>query len=151
MSLQDKINIKNKKAYYNYEFIDTYVAGIQLKGSEIKSIRNSKVSFADSFCFFKDEELWIKNLHIAPYENASHNNHDPIRTRKLLLNKQELKKLSSKKDKDDNNLTIVPTKLFVNKNGYAKLEIALAKGKKEYDKRESIKKRDVEREHGRKL
>jgi len=149
--LQDKINIKNKKAYYNYEFIDTYVAGIQLKGSEIKSIRNSKVSFADSFCFFKDEELWIKNLHIAPYENASHNNHDPIRTRKLLLNKQELKKLSSKKDKDDNNLTIVPTKLFVNKNGYAKLEIALAKGKKEYDKRESIKKRDVEREHGRKL
>jgi len=149
--LQDKINIKNKKAYYNYEFIDTYVAGIQLKGTEIKSIRNSKVSFADTFCFFKDEELWIKNLHIAPYENASHNNHDPIRIRKLLLNKQELKKLASKKDKDDNNLTIVPTKLFVNKNGYAKLEIALAKGKKEYDKRESIKKRDVEREHGRKL
>jgi SsrA-binding protein len=125
------------------------VAGLVLKGTEIKSIREGKAGLSDSYCFFKNDELFVKNLHIAEYSEASFYQHEALRERKLLLNRQELNKLS-KKIKDQG-LTIVPKKLFINEKGYAKLEIALAKGKKLFDKRDDIKKRDVEREMNRKF
>ena len=140
----ENINIKNRKASFEYHFLDTYVAGIQLTGTEIKSIRAGKASLADAFCVFIENELWVKNMHIDEYTKGSYYNHDSKRLRKLLLNKNELKKLQGKfKEKG---LTIVPIKMFINDNGYAKLEIVLAKGKKLYDKRESMKKKDAERE-----
>lgn len=115
-----------------------------LTGSEIKSVREGKVSFNDSYCFFHDGELWIKSLHIAEYVNAGYAGHDPIRERKLLLNKKELRKWAQKMK--EKGLTIVPLAMYINEKGYAKLDIGLAKGKKTHDKRESIKKRDTERE-----
>lgn len=134
----------NRKAKYEYAFIDEYTAGIQLQGTEIKSIRNKDVSIAEGHCVFKGNELFILNMHIAHYEQGTYNNHEPKRERKLLLNKNELKKLQSKlKDKG---LTIIPTRLFISDNGFAKLNIALAKGKKIHDKRDNIKDRDVKRE-----
>ena len=142
-------NLKNKKAGFNYEFIDTYTAGLVLLGTEIKSIRDSKVSFNDAFCFFKDAELFIKNLHIGIYEKASHKNHEPLRIRKLLLHKNELHKLKVKNE--EKGLTIVPVRIFINEKGIAKMDIALGRGKKSFDKRESIKKKDIEREVGRKF
>jgi SsrA-binding protein len=120
-----------------------------LTGTEIKSIREGKAALSDSYCFFKNDGLYIKNMHIAEYSEGTHYNHDPLRERKLLLNKVELNKLQKKLK--DQGLTIVPVRLFIAESGYAKLEIALAKGKKEFDKRETIKKRDVEREINRKL
>lgn len=147
--LSNTINIENRRARFDYQFLDTFVAGLVLKGTEIKSIREGKAGLSDSYCFFKNDELFVKNLHIAEYTDASFYQHEALRERKLLLNRQELNKLSKKVK--DQGLTIVPKKLFINDKGYAKLEIALAKGKKLFDKRDDIKKRDVEREMNRKF
>ncbi len=134
----------NRKAKYEYAFIDEYTAGLQLKGTEIKSIRNKDVSIAEGYCVFNGDELFVLNIHIAPYEQASFTNHEPKRERKLLLTANELKKLKGKlKDKG---LTIIPTRLFISDAGYAKLNIALAKGKKIHDKRDTIKDKDVKRD-----
>lgn len=141
---QQQVYIKNRPVTFEYAIEDKLTAGIVLTGSEIKSVRQGKVSFNDSYCFFHDGELWIKSLHIAEYVNAGYAGHDPVRERKLLLNKKELRKWAQKlKEKG---LTIVPLSMYINDQGYAKLDIGLAKGKKVHDKRESIKKRDTERE-----
>jgi SsrA-binding protein len=147
MTTESNIHIKNKRASFEYSFIDKYLAGIQLTVTEIKSVREGKLNINDAFCVFLNNELFIRNMHIAHYFNGTYNNVEEKRDRKLLLNKRELDKLqNSLKDKG---LTIVPIRLFINDKGYAKIEIALAKGKKLYDKREDIKKRDSEREMGR--
>jgi SsrA-binding protein len=138
------ITIKNKKASFEYHFIDTYIAGIQLTGTEIKSIRLGDVSLQEGYCLFSNSELYIKGMHISRYEQGTHYNHEPVRDRKLLLQKKELRKLEEKSE--EKGLTIIPVKLFINDRGLAKLEIALAKGKKLFDKREDIKERDVKRE-----
>lgn len=139
-----KIEIKNKRASFEYEFLETYTAGIVLSGTEIKSIRSGKASLVDSYCYFVGGELYVKNMHISEYWWGSFNRHDPKRDRKLLLTKRELRKLQrSVKEKG---LTIVATRLFIAQNGYAKLNIALAKGKKEFDKRQSIKEKDMKRD-----
>ncbi len=141
------INIKNRKASFEYQLITSFTAGISLVGTEIKSIRNSQASISDAYCLFIDKELFVRNLHIAEYINGGYENHEPKRDRKLLLKKQELNKIHSKVKERGN--SIIPLRLFINESGKAKLEIALAKGKKIYDKRESIKendqKRDIER------
>lgn len=142
--MQKSINIKNKKAKFEYELIDTYTAGIVLTGTEIKSIRMSKASIAESFCEFNDRgELFVVNMYIEEYLYGSHYNHKPRSTRKLLLNKRELKKLE--KEVKNTGLTIIPLRLFVNDKGLAKIDIALARGKKLYDKRDTIKDRDNKR------
>lgn len=143
--MQKKINIQNKKARFEYEILDKYVAGIQLTGTEIKSIRQSQVRITESFCEFNDRgELFIVNMYIKEYLYGNHFNHKPKSERRLLLNKRELKSL--KKDVDIKGNTIVPLKLFINDNGFAKLEIALAKGKQTHDKRNVIKDRDNKRD-----
>lgn len=137
------VYLKNRPATFQYAIEDKLTAGMVLTGSEIKSIRLGKVSFGDSFCFFHDGELWIKSLHIAEYVNAGYAGHDPIRERKLLLNKKELKKWQQKiKEKG---LAIVPLAIFINENGLAKMEIGLGRGKKLHDKRETIKEREANR------
>lgn len=141
---KSKIEIKNKRAGFDYEFLDTYTAGIVLSGTEIKSIRAGKASLVDSYCYFANNELYVKNMHIADYWWGSFNNHDPRRDRKLLLNRKELRKLQ--RATKEKGLTIVATRLFIAQNGFAKLNIALAKGKKEYDKRNSIKEKDIRRD-----
>lgn len=147
MDFQNNINIRNKKASFDYEIIDRYTAGIKLTGTEIKSIRLGKASLVDTFCFFKDNELWLKSLDIAEYVYGTHYNHETKRDRKLLLNRLELNKLQRKvKEKG---FTIVASRLFINDRGLAKVEIALARGKKEYDHREDIKQRDAKREMAR--
>jgi SsrA-binding protein len=138
------ILIKNRRASFDYEFLETYTAGIQLVGTEIKSIRAGKCSLQDSYCFFVGNELFVRGINIATYHWGSWNQHEPVRDRKLLLNRKELRHLQQA-DKQKG-LTIVAVKLFIADNGYAKLLIALAKGKKEYDKRQSIKEKDVRRE-----
>jgi len=139
-----EVYIKNRPATFEYAIEDKLTAGIVLTGSEIKSVRQGKVSFNDSYCFFSDGELWLKSLHIAEYVNAGYAGHLPVHDRKLLLNKKEIKKWLNKiKEKG---FTIVPLAMFINEKGYAKLDIGLGKGKKLHDKRESIKSRDVERE-----
>lgn len=140
----NNINIKNRKARHEFEFIDTYVAGISLKGTEIKSIREGKVNLTDGYCYFNKGELFAKGIHITPYAQGSFYNHETTRERKLLLHKRELAKLESLMN--EKGLTIIPSRLFINDRGLAKLEIALAKGKKLHDKRESIKEKDVKRE-----
>ncbi len=145
--VQQAITIRNKKASFEYNFISNYKAGIMLTGTEIKSIRDGKASLNEAFCIFMEEGLWIKNMHIAEYSHGSYNNHEPKRLRKLLLNKAELLKLQAKMKEKGN--TIIPIQLFFNERGIAKIEIALARGKKMFDKREDIKKRDVEREMNR--
>jgi len=143
--MQKNINIKNKKARFEYEIIDKYTAGIVLTGTEIKSIRQSKASIAESFCEFNEQgELFVINMSIEEYAYGNYSNHRPKAERKLLLNKRELKKLE--KEVKNTGLTIVPLRLFIIEKGFAKLEIALAKGKKLYDKRESIKDRDNKRD-----
>lgn len=143
--MQNKVSIKNKRAKFEYEILDKYTAGIVLSGTEIKSIRNSKASIAESFCEFNETgELFIINMTIEEYAFGTHFNHRPKAERKLLLNKRELRKLS--KDVQTKGLTIVPLHLFINDNGLAKLDIALAKGKKLYDKREIMKDRDNKRQ-----
>ncbi|OFY87354.1 MAG: SsrA-binding protein [Bacteroidetes bacterium RIFCSPLOWO2_12_FULL_35_15] len=149
MSTENNINIKNRKASFEYSFIDKYVAGIQLTGTEIKSIREGKAAINEAFCVFDFKELLIRNMHVAPYFNGTYNNVAEKRDRKLLLNRNELKRLQN--ELKDQGLTIIPLRLFINDKGLAKLEIALAKGKKIFDKREDIKKRDTERETNRKL
>ncbi|MBT8395201.1 MAG: SsrA-binding protein SmpB [Flavobacteriaceae bacterium] len=142
--MQKKINIQNKKARFEYDIIEKYTAGIVLTGTEIKSIRNSKASISESFCEFNDRgELFVVNMYIQEYLFGTHYNHQPRAERKLLLNKRELKKLN--KEVKNSGLTIIPLKLFINDKGFAKLIIALAKGKKIYDKRETIKDRDNKR------
>ena len=133
--MSEKVNIKNRKASYEYQFIDKYIAGIALLGSEIKSIRNNEANISDAYCIIKNHEVFLINLHISEYKNASLNNHNPKRERKLLLNKQEINKIE-KKTKEKGN-TIIPIRLFINNKGKAKVEISVAKGKKIYDKRES--------------
>jgi SsrA-binding protein len=139
-----QVYIKNRPVTFEYAIEDKLTAGIMLTGSEIKSVREGKVSFNDSYCFFHDGELWIKSLHIAEYVNSGYAGHDPTRERKLLLNKKELRKWAQKMK--EKGLTIVPLAMYINDKGYAKLDIGLAKGKKVHDKRESIKQRDVDRE-----
>jgi len=138
------IVIKNKKASFEYEVIESLEAGIQLAGTEIKSIRNGKASLIDSYCQFVNNELYVKNMHISEYEMGTCNNHIAKRDRKLLLNKRELQKWQKKIK--ESGLTIIPLKLFLNEKGIAKLEIALCRGKKIYDKRESIRDKDVQRD-----
>lgn len=139
--MQNNINIKNKRARFEFELIEEYTAGIVLTGTEIKSIRNSKASITESFCEFNERgELFTVNMHIEEYAFGTRFNHRPKAQRKLLLNKKELKKLC--KEVKNSGLTIVPLRLFINDDGFAKLRIALAKGKKLYDKRETIKDRD---------
>ena len=141
---QNKINILNRKAKFQYEFLDKYTAGIKLVGTEIKAIREGKANIAESFCEFNEEgELFAINMHIEEYSHATYFNHNPKSERKLLLQKKELKKLE--KEVRNTGLTIIPTKLFINERGLAKLNIVLARGKKLYDKRETIKNRDNKR------
>ena len=136
--------MNNRQAYFNYHIEDKYVAGIVLLGTEVKSIRNGKLSFNDAFCLFDDGELWVRGLYIAEYSHGTSNNHIAVHDRKLLLNKRELKKLQLKlKDKG---YTIVPLKVFFTDKGFVKVEIGLARGKKLHDKRETIKNRDVDKE-----
>ena len=144
---QPSINIRNKRATFDYELIDTYTAGIVLTGTEIKSIRSGKASLVDTFCIFIKDELWVKNMHITEYFYGSYNNHTARRDRKLLLSKKELEKLQ--RGMKDPGFTIVPTRLFINEKGLAKLVIALAKGKKQYDKREALKEKDDRRDMAR--
>ena len=138
------INIKNRQASFQYELLDKYTAGIVLKGTEIKSIREGKVNLQDGYCYFLDGELFARGINITPYAQGTHYNHEAARERKLLLKKSELKKLEDKVE--SKGLTLVPTRLFINDRGFAKLEIALGRGKKLHDKRENIKERDIKRE-----
>ena len=140
----NNINIKNKKASFEYEFVDKFVAGIVLQGSEIKSIRFGKANLQASYCIIKNEEIFVRELHISPYKQASYLNHDPKRERKLLLTKREINKLEMKSQ--EKGLTIIPVRLYVTNKGLAKLEIALAKGKKLHDKRHDIKEKDLKKD-----
>jgi SsrA-binding protein len=140
---QDIVNIRYKKAGFNFEFLQKFVAGLQLKGTEIKSVRQRQVNFNDAYCFFKEGELFVKGMHIAEYSHGNIYNHDPQREKKLLLNKKELRKIQ--KSISEKGLTIVPIRIFINQKGLAKLEIAIARGKKQYDKRATIKDRDAKR------
>ncbi len=143
--MQKKINIQNKKARFEYDFLDTYTAGIQLTGTEIKSIRESKARITESFCEFNERgELFVVNMFIEEYSHGNFYNHNPKSERRLLLNKRELKKLE--KEVKNTGLTIIPLKLFLTDKGWAKLNIALAKGKKLHDKRETLKDRDNKRD-----
>lgn len=136
--------MNNRQAYFNYHIEDKYVAGIVLLGTEVKSIREGKLSFNDAFCLFDDGELWVRGLYIAEYSHGTANNHIAVHDRKLLLNKRELKKLQLKlKDKG---YTIIPLKVFFSDKGFVKVEIGLARGKKLHDKRETIKNRDLDKE-----
>jgi len=143
MKQENTINIKNRKAKFQYEFLDKYIAGIKLAGTEIKAIRQGKASIAESFCEFQDGELYVINMHVEEYSHATHFNHNPKSERKLLLQKRELRKLE--KEVKNGGLTIIPLRLFINDRGLAKLQITLANGKKLYDKRETIKDRDNKR------
>jgi len=144
MAKQREINIKNRKAEYEYFFVERYEAGIVLLGTEIKSIRDGNANIKEAYCFMRNGELFVRNMHISEYKHGTINNHDPIRVRKLLLNKRELKKLDRKiREKGS---TIVPTRLFINERGFAKIEVALARGKKSYDKRNTIKDRENKRD-----
>jgi SsrA-binding protein len=136
--------IRNRSAYHEFFIEDKYEAGLVLTGTEVKSLRAGKASFNDSYCYFHKGELWIKSLHIAEYAHGTSSNHDPLRERKLLLQKRELKKLDAKIK--EQGYTIVPLRIFFNEKSLAKIEIGLGKGKKLYDKRETIKQRDTERE-----
>lgn len=138
------IKIKNKRVSWEYHLIDKIVAGIVLTGTEIKSIRNGKASLADSYCYFEGHELFVRGMHIAEYSFASYNNHLAKRDRKLLLNARELRKLHTKVI--EKSMTIIPITLFINEKGFAKLEIAVARGKHHYDKRNSLKEKDSKRD-----
>lgn len=144
MHLKSEVNIKNRRATFDYEILERYVAGIQLCGTEIKSIRESKASLADSYCQFVGSELYAKQMHIAQYQFGSYANHDVLRDRKLLMTKRELRKLQ--KATKDTGKTIIPLRMFINDRGLAKLEIALCQGKHSYDKRQALREADDRRE-----
>ena len=139
-----KVNIKNKRASFDYELLDTYQAGIVLTGTEIKSIRLGKASLVDTFCFFNNGELWVKNMYIAEYFYGTYNNHQARRDRKLLLTKKELQKIQ--RLSKESGFSVIPTKIYISDKGLAKIIVAVAKGKKVYDKRESIKEREDKRQ-----
>lgn len=145
--LVKKVDIKNRRASFEYFFLEEFTAGLSLTGTEIKSIRQGKVNLTDAYCLFMDDELFVRSMHISVYTEGTHWNHDPIRDRKLLLTKRELRKL--RENLKDQGLTIIPVRLFTTDRGFAKLNIALAKGKKLYDKRDSIKEKDIKRENDR--
>ena len=138
------INIRNRQAGFEYELLDKYTAGMVLMGTEIKSIREGKVNLQDGYCYLNNGELFVKGINITPYAEGTHYNHEATRERKLLLKRSEIKKLESKAE--EKGYTLVPTRLFINEKGLAKLEIAVARGKKLHDKRDSIKERDAKRE-----
>jgi SsrA-binding protein len=142
--ITSSINIRNKKATFEFSILEKFVAGIKLLGTEIKSIRQGKANIGDSFCSFINNELYVRNMDIAEYSHGSFYNHEAKSDRKLLLNKKEIKKLLVKGE--DKGLTIIPLRIFINERGFAKMEIALAQGKKAFDKRDAIKERDVKRE-----
>lgn len=144
MRFSNDINIRNKSASFEFELLDKYVAGIVLTGTEIKSIREGKVNLQDGYCYFNNGELFTKGVNITPYAQGTHYNHEAQRERKLLLKKTELRKIETKVD--EKGLTLVPLRLFINGRGFAKMEIAIARGKKLHDKRDSIKERDAKRE-----
>ncbi len=144
MHKKTDINIKNKRAWFEYQILDKYIAGIQLFGTEIKSIREGKASLTDTYCQFYENELWVRNMHIAEYTLGTYNNHIPKRDRKLLLQKKELLKLL--RQTKESGKTIIPLRLFLDENGRAKLEIALCQGKHTYDKRQSLKEKEDRRE-----
>jgi len=139
------ISIKNRKAEFEYFLLTKFTAGLVLTGTEIKSIRAGKANIQDAYCSFINSELWAHNMHISEYANGSYNNHEAKRDRKLLLTKREIKKLLIKLN--ERGLTVIPTLLYINENGFAKLDIALARGKKKYDKRETIKEKDNRLQH----
>lgn len=139
-----KINIKNKKASFEYFFVETYIAGIVLTGTEIKSIRLGKASLVDTFCYINNGEIWVKGMNISPYFYGSYNNHEARRDRKLLLNRREIAHLQDATKQVG--FTIVPTLLYIDDNGRAKLDLALCRGKKEYDKRQTLKEKEDRRE-----
>ena len=141
---EQNINIKNKRASFEFHILERFEAGMQLTGTEIKSIRMSKANITDAYCFIQQDELFVTNLHIAPYEKGGHFNHEPLRTRKLLLKRSELDKISKKLK--NQGITLIPLRLYLSESGYAKLEIGLAQGKKLYDKREDLKKKDAKRD-----
>lgn len=143
MQPANQINIKNKRATFDYELIETFVAGVVLTGTEIKSIRQGKAGLVDTYCVVANNELWVKNMYIAEYFYGTYNNHETRRDRKLLLSRKEINKIS--RLSKDTGFTIVPTRLFINDKGLAKIVVAVAKGKKEYDKRQSIRERDDKR------
>lgn len=143
MKQQPNLNIKNKRATFDYELLDTYTAGLVLTGTEIKSIRLGKASLVDTFCIFEKSGLWVRNMNISEYFYGSYNNHAVRRDRKLLLNQKELKKIQ--RMVKETGYTIVPTRLFINDRGLAKLNIAVGRGKKQYDKRQSLKEKDDKR------
>ena len=140
---QNKISIKNKKAYFDYEITDKYVAGIQLLGTEVKSIREGKASIKEAYCYVNNNEIFVKSMSISEYSNGGFVNHEPYRERKLLLNKKEISKIS--KALKDKGITLIPLLLFLSEKGLIKLEIGLGKGKKLYDKRESLKQKDTKK------
>jgi SsrA-binding protein len=148
-NIQKKIEIKNRRASFDYSFVEKYTAGLVLLGTEIKAIRQGKAALVDSYCYFRKGELYVKNMNISEYTEGNLYNHEPQRERKLLLSKQELSKLEKKMK--DQGLTIIPVSLFTSDSGYAKLEIALAKGKKLFDKRDDIKAKDIDRDLKRKF
>lgn len=143
MKASNNINIKNKRATFDYEILETFIAGIVLSGTEIKSIRLGKAGLSDTFCYINNGEVWVKNMYVAEYSFGSYNNHQIRRDRKLLLTKKEIAKMQ--KLSQQSGYTIVPLKLFINEKGLAKLSVGIAKGKKEYDKRRSIKEREDKR------
>lgn len=142
---EKRLSVKNSKAYYDYHILDTYQAGIVLRGTEIKSVRENKLNLQDSYCQFRNGELYVVNLYIAPYEQGTYNNHEPRRDRKLLLKRKELRKLENDFAHTQGQ-TMVPTRLYINDRGLCKLEVGLARGKKAFDKRDTIKERDLQRE-----
>lgn len=142
--MDNKINIKNKRAYFDYEILEKFTAGMVLTGTEVKSVRTGKVSLADAWCFIREKEMFVRGLQIAEYRFGTYNNHSPDRERKLLMERKEIKRLERKTKETGN--TIIPLRIFFSGSGYAKLEIALAKGKKQYDKREAIKQKDAKRQ-----
>jgi SsrA-binding protein len=138
------VNIQNRQARFEYELLDKYVAGIMLMGTEIKSIREGKVNLQDGYCYFNNGELFVKGVNISPYAQGTHYNHEATRERKLLLKRSEIKRLEGKIE--EKGLTLVPTRLFINDRGFAKMEIAIGRGKKLHDKRDSMRERDAKRE-----
>jgi SsrA-binding protein len=147
MAIASSIQIKNKRAFFEYHILDTYIAGIRLLGTEIKAIREGKAVINDAFCSFFEDGLYLRGMHIAEYSHGSFFHHEAKRDRQLLLTKKELRKLKTKGE--EKGFTIIPLKMFISQRGFAKVEIALAQGKKDFDKRETIKERDTKRELGR--